>query len=274
LLHHFLSRMARGAFLIRKRSRQRVLRVTGNHESKPLVALVAGVQRSGTNMIMDILERSFETEVYHEYDPRAFDNYGMRPPDVIRSLYDSSYAKCVVIKSLCELQHLRALIGEFAPARVIWVVRKYPDVVNSMLASFRNQAQQVLKIVENRGNAGWWLGEGISESTYDVISRLAHPGMNDATGAALQWYLRNILFFEQELQKDHRVILIRYERLVTQPQKEFERLFHFMALEYTPEITRKIFATSIGKRQPPPIEEPVRLLCEQLTQRFDQIAPL
>ena len=58
--------------------------------SQKLTVFVAGVQRSGTNMLMDALERSFETDVYHERDPRAFDNYLMRPPEVIARLHARS----------------------------------------------------------------------------------------------------------------------------------------------------------------------------------------
>ena len=51
---------------------------------------VAGMQRSGTNMVMDVLERSLGTDVYHENDPRAFERYEMRDPAVIRQLANGS----------------------------------------------------------------------------------------------------------------------------------------------------------------------------------------
>src|SRR5688572_22752173 len=50
-----------------------------NPSSGPrLCVFVAGVHRSGTNMMMDILERSWETDVLHESDSRAFEDNLMR----------------------------------------------------------------------------------------------------------------------------------------------------------------------------------------------------
>ena len=37
------------------------------------VILVSGVQRSGTNMIMDFYDRSLETTVFHETDKRVYE---------------------------------------------------------------------------------------------------------------------------------------------------------------------------------------------------------
>ena len=80
------------------------------------VVFVAGVQRSGTNMITDVLRRSVETDVYHETDPRAFEDYEMRPLSVIRNLVDQSPARVIVFKCLCELQDLRQLLDAFPSA--------------------------------------------------------------------------------------------------------------------------------------------------------------
>ena len=60
---------------------------------------VGGVQRSGTEMMMAVLERSPETRGYHESDPRAFCEYQMRDLAVIRELVDPTHAPVVVLKS-------------------------------------------------------------------------------------------------------------------------------------------------------------------------------
>ena len=109
---------------------------------------VAGMQRSGTNMLMDILEKSYEADVYHERDPRAFDNYQMREASVIRELCDQSRASKFVIKALCELQDIESLMSDSQPAKTIWIVRDYHDVVASMLKSFGNMEKQVLRIFQ------------------------------------------------------------------------------------------------------------------------------
>jgi hypothetical protein len=122
-------RLGRAALLGGKGALQRLRRRTGLQGSRRMI-FVAGVQRSGTNMLMDVFEKSLQTDVFHERDRRAFDNYLMRPTSIIRQLYDQSPAPFFVIKALCELQRLESLLKEFAPSKAIWVVRDFEDVVN------------------------------------------------------------------------------------------------------------------------------------------------
>jgi len=241
--------------------------VDANHGRR--YVFVAGMQRSGTNMMMDVLERSRETDVYHERDARAFLNYQMRPRPVIHTLTARSSAPVFVIKSLCELQELRALLDEFAPGQGIWMVRDYEDVVNSMLVSFRNQAKQVQRIAADRNGSGW-LGQGMSDETHALVRKLVHPGLTDASAAALQWYFRNVLLFEQGLDRDPRVLLVSYEALVSQADESFRAVFEFLDLPYTPEVAAGVFASSIRRHGAPAIEPNIRALCERLRVRLNE----
>ncbi len=81
LINTAIARIERGVFLLAKQARQRI-----GTTIPRLHVLVAGVQRSGTNMLMDVLERSWDTDLYHEMDVRSFDIYEMRPRSVIHAL--------------------------------------------------------------------------------------------------------------------------------------------------------------------------------------------
>ena len=230
---------------------------------------VAGMQRSGTNMMMDVLERSLETDVVHERDSRAFEKYKMRPRPVIKALAEHSAAPVFVIKALCELQELRSLLDDFSPGAAVWIIRDYEDVVNSMLASFRNQAKQVQRIAVDRLGSGW-LGEGMSDETHALVRKLVHPGVDDASAAAIQWYFRNILLFDQELDRDSRVLPVEYEALVSDPQQHLRRIFEFAGLTYTPAVAEGVFGSSIRRRRPVPIEPAVREHCDRLRDRLKE----
>ena len=260
--------VSRGLLLATKSILQRARRLSNRGAPGQRYVFLAGMQRSGTNMIMDVLERSYETDVFHERDPRAFDNYQMRERPVIHRLAQRSPAPVFAIKALCELQELKSLMDEFAPAQALWVMRNYEDVVNSMLVSFHNQAKQVQRIVAERDESGWWLGRGISDETYSLLKELAHPDISDASAAALQWYFRNMLFFEQGLDGDPRMMAVSYESLVTDPLSEFRRIFDFIGLRFTPRIVGGVFTSSIGRRTPPDIEQPVRQVCDALSTRI------
>ncbi|RRJ84597.1 sulfotransferase family protein [Aestuariirhabdus litorea] len=230
--------------------------------------LVAGVQRSGTNMVMDVLDRSLDTDVYHETDDRAFDNYQMVAIDRVLALKKRSRSRCFVIKSLCELQRIDALARALDDAKVIWVVRHYHDVVNSMLVSFKNQANQVRRIVRYRTSDGW-LSEGMSDQTYALLCELVDPDtLDDASAAALQWYFRNIFFYEKGLDTSDNLLLVRYEDLVQQPREQTDRLYRFCDLDQAYYFPKAIYSTSIGKRKPVAIDPTIEALCAGLYQRF------
>jgi len=239
----------------------------GSESARPAVVFVAGVQRSGTNMLMDVLERSMVTDVYHERDPRAFDNYQMREKSVIGDLYKRSSAEHFVIKSLCELQDLRQLMQTFSPAKTLWCFRRYPDVVNSMLVSFKNQAAQVKRVANDPDSDEWW-GKGMSSSTHKLVSECVHQDIDDASACALQWYFRNILFFEQQFENNENVLLVCYEDLVKIPEQTFPRIFEFLEIPYRPFVSKNVFSSSIGKSNPPYLMPAVVSLCDELHRRL------
>ena len=240
------------------------------NKDKPVI-FVAGVQRSGTNMVMDVLERSYETDVYHERDERAFNNYEMREIPVIMDLYQQSKGKYFVIKTLCELQRLNELMDTFPNSKAIWVLRHYDDSINSMLVSFKNQADQARQVAGDRLGSQW-RGQGMSDATHQKVRELVHDDISDATGAAIFWYYRNILFFENNFDKNNNIMLISYEKLVRNPQQQFQKIFDFLGLKYTPRISKNVHARSIRLREPKPIDTEVRDLCETLHKQLMQRA--
>lgn len=230
---------------------------------------VAGMQRSGTNMVMEVLERSLATDVYHETDARAFDNYVMRDEAVIAGLAQASRAPVFVIKALCELDRLPRLMQQFAPAKTLWVVRAYDDVVNSATRSFRNFAKQVARIASDR-NTAHWRGRGMSDATHALVRALYHADMNEASAAALTWYFRNVLYFEHGFDAHPDVLPVCYEQLVVSPDAQFRRLFGFLGIPYSAWISRIVSPQSIRKHTAPEIEPAVREHCDELTVRFER----
>ena len=254
-----------------KRKQWPILSATSKKTSSKVECIfIAGMQRSGTNLVMDILERSLETDVYHERDQRAFDDYQMRERAVIHGLIDSSKAEYFIIKALCESQYLRSLLDEFEPSKALWVVRNFEDAVNSMVISFPGFADRIKLIAADRNSCGW-RGMGMSDETHAIVREHCKSEINEVTAAALKWYYRNILFFEQELDKDNRVKLIAYEQLVTQPIEEAQRIFEFLGPVFHPRVVRWVSPRSIRRRPPPAIDKAVWALCDDLMQRFQHV---
>jgi len=256
------------SLLLAKKSVQRLQRA--KHRTDKKVVFVAGVQRSGTNMTMDVLERSFQTDVYHERDSRAFKDYEMHPREVMECLIAASQGEWVVVKALCEMQEIRRLLDCFEPARAVWVIRDYRDVVNSHTAIWTGMPASIKQIVEDRNGAGW-RGRGMSDEIHRVVCDIYTPEISNASACALFWYFRNTLFFDQALDQDPRVRLVHYESLVQEPERSFRELMTWLGLRYSARLTNKIFASSIRRKVPPEINPKIARLCQDLTDKFDQL---
>lgn len=255
------------AWLAWKRFAQRTTPFIG--EKKCI--LIPGMQRSGSKLLVRVFEWSQATDCYPEEDKRAFDFYQMRNTDRIRHLIKESPAEFFVIKSLCESDQTRILMEYFAPAKAIWIWRDFRDCVNSCIRNFNGFSAWAQTIKEHRLMAGW-RGRGMSDETWELLKRFSHLGMNEATGAALQWYYRNVLFFEQALQDDSRVMTVRYEALVSQPEETAASIFAFAGITgFSPWSVRKIHARSIRKNAAPPIAPEVFQLCMGLQDRFNAL---
>jgi hypothetical protein len=240
-----------------------------------LCLFVVGAQRSGTNMLMECLDWSTETDVFHESDPRAFKDYQMLDRQVIHGLVQASRFPRIPIKALCEAEQTRALLDEFAPAKAIWVVRDYEDTVNSAMRNFPDFSARIQEIVRDPKTTPGWFARGISDETLNLLRTLNHADMTSATASALRWYIRNVLFFEQGLDLDDRVLVVQYANLVTRPAPTLETVFDFAGLgDFSSFVTRKVHARSIRKNAPPPIDPGVAQACASLQQRFSSLGAL
>lgn len=228
-----------------RRGLKRVRHLFRPATSPATVVWVAGVQRSGTNLLMKVLDRAVHTDVFHETDPRAFVRYEMRSPATIAALVQGSRALRVVVKSLCELHDMRRLLDTFPESRCLWLWRDPVAVADSMVASFGNFVRQARALAEDPASMDW-RGRGMSSATRNCLAEAAaDDALDERSAAALMWYYRNILFFEQELHRDPRVRLLRYEDLVHTPQQVLPPAFEFAGIPWHARC-----AGRIGSSQP------------------------
>ncbi len=237
------------------------------------VVWIAGVQRSGTNMMTQILERSFETDVYRESDPAAYINYELRPYNHLQTLVSGSRAHSVIFKALCELQDLKILLDDFPNARAIWMVRRMEDMVNSHVRSVfissrtRGCGPRMINISREPASEGW-RGLGMSAATRTLLQKHIHPDISHESAVALFWLMRNRLYFELGLDKDPRVVTVSYEDFVSNPYANGTALLEWLGLKASTMILKKVNARSVGRHNPPGIEPAIAKLCLDLYDRF------
>jgi hypothetical protein len=269
-------RAQRAAFLCVKKSSQNLFR---KRTAPPAVVFIAGVQRSGTNMMMDILERSMDTEVFNESDSRAFQDYELKPISTLEGLVRGSPAQSVVFKALCDLQSLKQLLDHFPDSKAVWMLRRMDDMVNSHCrAQFnkhgpteRNCNIRMNAIVLSPDSQGW-RGRGMSSETRELLEHYCHTDISNESAVALFWFMRNKLYFEQNLHRHPRVKVIFYETFVRAPQDYSRELFSWLGLRVSRYASRRVTPRSIGRWVEPDIEPPIRALCEDLYRRFEMEA--
>jgi hypothetical protein len=258
----FRYRLERAAVLSAKHLRH----IFSKGQARTLL-FVAGVQRSGTNMVMDILERSLDIDAFHERDERAFQGYEMRSPEVILELVEKARAPVIAIKALCESDKLQTLLETFPQSKVLWVFRHYDDVVNSQNVLWKGKADVIRRILQDHDPVGW-RGRNISEETRAKLIAIYRGETDNKTASALFWYMRNIRFFEQEFESNPRVMLVRYEDLVTEPDRYFKAIFASLGLSYRSWQAAIASDDSIRSRAAPILDDRARILCEELYARF------
>lgn len=259
-LMHIAERLERRAFLAAK-----LLRARRNGPQRFL--LVSGVQRSGTNMIMDLLEASPEADVYHETDPRAFENYLMRDEVTIARLLARSRFPLFVLKGLHEAERARALIDRFAPGQFVWVFRNWPDVVNSNMRSWPGGRNQIEDIVRDPASARW-RGRGMTAQTHALVREAYRPGMNDASAQALFYVYRNQLLFDQALERDPRTFVLDYDAFVAAPEVGVPALARFAGVAVTERMLATPSAAVPRRKAPPEVLPHIAELASQMHQRL------
>ena len=262
-----MDRAINKSFLITKKTLQKISNAPRKNQKKT-IAFVSGFQRSGTNLVMDILEKSLQTEVFHEVDYRAFDNYELRSNETLKYLVNTSSGHIVIFKALLEAHRLSALLHEFQEAKAIWVYRDFRDVVHSHVRRWNGAPGWISEIASETGTADW-RGRNISAETLSILRQYRDQDLSNETATALFWYLRNILFFEQNFPKNPRVLLVRYSSILTDTETTLRRIFSFLGLNYSSRFTQIVSTLPLNKKPTLRIDNNVTSLCENLQKRLD-----
>ena len=269
-----LSRRARRSF-------KRVVRTfTPPPKSRRRSLLIFGCQRSGTTMLQQsLLDRSRQVIVLGETDPKL-----VRPEDADRlrwkSLPDVSAAlaklpfELVVTKPLVESHRAAELLDALPSSRAIWMFRHYRAVASSNLAKFgaTNGHSDLGKLLS--GDPAEWRAQ-CRDEVREQIQSIVSKGASDLDAAALFWWARNQLYFDQQLWQDSRVRLLRYESIANDPARCLAELSDFLNISISTGIAER--AVRQSAKQQVQFQPVVEELCAELLNRFrnvPELAPL
>lgn len=242
--------------------------------SKKLV-FIMGCQRSGTSMLMDVFYRDINLMTYKEHEAIFYDSgkKSLRLKDVhdVEFLLEKDNVAVVVAKPLLDSQRVNELLDQYENSQCIWIYRNYKDVALSNLKQFgEGNGHKDMAYVLNIDREDW-RGEKTSAETLAAVKNYYDENSSNIDAAAMFWYVRNKIFFDNNLQNNRQVKLCRYEDLVSRPEDIVSGLYDFIAEgDFDVNIVSDVHARSVSKGSSVSLSPAVNKLCEDLLLRFDE----
>jgi hypothetical protein len=224
----------RRALALAKRSARSIVRARPNERH---VVLIFGCQRSGTTMLQQtFLDRSWRVLILEEHD-RHLVGPRHEPEETTWQEYSTVMGRIrrlpfevVAAKPLVESASATALMDAAGAVKAVWMIRRYPEVAQSNVNRFgTDNPYRDLQPICSR-DATDWRYRGVTEEAWETVTSLLNRRLTPFDAAALFWWTRNQLYFDQRLWEDDRIRILRYERACNQPDEVIRSLSDHIGL--------------------------------------------
>ena len=227
-----------------------------------------------------ILDRSWRVLILEEHDKRLVGNTRVVEETdwqdystVIQRLRQIPI-EVVVAKPLVESSQAVELMDAAGEVKAIWMLRRYDGVARSNIKRFglENVYHDLAGFCEN--DPLDWRSRGSTEETRSTIKRLVGEGVSPLDAAALFWWARNRLYFQQELWRDERIRILRYERTCDQTKDVVEALSRYLGI--TLPVSKAVSRTrpQLRSEKNLGLHPEVERLCQELWDSFDGLPEL
>ena len=136
----------------------------------------------------------------------------------------------VAAKPLVESDRALALMDAAEPVKAIWMLRHYGGVAHSNLRRFGPEnAFRDLQPFRDEDSLNWRC-RGAAKKTRETVVGLMHEGLSPLDAAALFWWARNQLYFEQRLWCDERIRIVRYEQACNRSEQMVQALSAYVGI--------------------------------------------
>lgn len=268
------NKLVRKAQKVFHKNRKRIYQSIKSRPAPQSILFIVGCQRSGTSMIMDVLNRDLNTKCFGEFSPlTSNDPVGkirLNPLESVKKEFSRIRAPFIVIKPLVETQNTPELLSYFDNSTALWMFRGYKDVAASNLKYFGvdNGINDLRPIVNNEPNN--WRSEKVSKHVRETISKYFSGDMNPHDAAVLFWFARNSIYFDRELDKNPRVMLCLYEDLVLDPEQYVRRIYQKVGQPYPRiNITTEVHSNSRKKGKDIEVSPEIEQLAQDLQGKLE-----
>jgi len=242
------------------------------------VVFIFGCQRSGTTLMARIFNRDLQSMVYKSFSKLSTldpDRHRLDPLHKVAERFRKDKASMIVAKPIVESQNALELLDFFKDAKAVWMFRNPSDVVRSNMKRFGNNngIKDLAPII--RKEPGNWRSEKVTRETMKILSLYFSDSMRNEDAAALFWYCRNRLFFDQRLQDHPRVKLCLYDDLVTMPGGTMKAFYQFVGRPYPGKrMVSEVNPYSVNKGKDIELTGEIQRLCLELYENLLKIYQL
>jgi hypothetical protein len=222
---------------------QKLMYKSGNRH----VLMIFGAQRSGTTLLSRTFDSFLSVKSFGEFSSLSNEcPLKIRLNDInkVNKALSKECAPLIVMKPLVESQHAAFLLKSIPKSYGIWMYRHYLDVASSGVKHFKNTKGKgnLLPIVKNE--LGNWRNENISKEVREKVLKLYNDNLSAHECACLFWYVRNSLYFSENLYKLNNVFLWNYEELMNQPRSHFNNLGRELQLDFSKFKYEKVYSNN------------------------------
>jgi hypothetical protein len=183
-----------------------------------------------------VLDRSWRVLIIEEHDRRLVGSHP-QPDETVWEDYPTVLQRLrrvpfelVVAKPLVESARAVELMDAADPVKAIWMLRHYVGVARSNVKRFgvHNPFRDLEPFCNDELQN--WRSWGATRETRETIIGLLSEGLSPLDAAALFWWARNQLYFEQHLSLDDRIRIIRYEQACNRPEEVVRALSAYVGI--------------------------------------------
>jgi len=240
-------------------------------ESKKI--LIMGSQRSGTTLLSRTFDSFFSVKSFGEFSSLSNEcplKIRLNSIDKVNRELNSVHAPLIVLKPLVESQNSRFLLERIPNSYCLWMYRHYLDVASSGVKHFKQTKGKgnLYPIIDNEKDN--WRNDNLPNDLRSKILDVYSDKLNSYECACLFWYVRNSLFFSQNLNELENVFLWNYESLMDRPRHHFNVLggqlkFDFSNFDYEAIYSKK----SVKKKHNFQINDKILELCETMWRKLE-----
>jgi hypothetical protein len=156
--------------------------------------------------------------------------------------------------------------------RAIWAYRDVDGRVRSALSKFGANALEAMRATAEGRADGSWQAQGLSPESVELIRSIDWDDASAADGAALLWYVKNLMFFEAGLDRRDDVLPVSYGALVRDPSRTMRAVCGFLDVPWRPSTSAHIDRRSAFTGLAVTLDPRIRTLCDGMMEQLDAAA--